>query len=75
MIDFIVSAVIIVIVGAAFTYIIRSGKNGIKCVGCPDAKNCSSLSPVGKIVPTCGCGSGACAGCSRHTDTKSNSAS
>ena len=49
-IDWIVIAVIAVIVGLVVWYIHRSKKNGIKCIGCPDAKTCS----------------GNCAGCSGH---------
>lgn len=44
MIDYVVGAIIVAVVGSALAYIIKSGKNGIKCVGCPDAKNCCSCS-------------------------------
>lgn len=70
MIDVVVSAIIVVIVGAALAYIIKSRKNGIKCVGCPDAKSCGSGGHTKAAVSSCGCG-GSCAGCSGcHTDVK-----
>lgn len=53
-IDWIVIAVIAVIVGLVVFYIRRSRKNGIKCIGCPDAKTCS----------------GNCAGCPGHCSGK-----
>lgn len=36
MTDFIVIAIIVVIVGLALRYIIRSRKRGVKCIGCPE---------------------------------------
>lgn len=69
MIDFVVGAIIVVIVGSALAYIIRSRKNGIKCIGCPDAKTCSS-SHTGNVVSSCGGNCGSCAGCGSHTNVK-----
>lgn len=40
-IDFIVIAVITLIVGGASYYIYRAKKSGRKCIGCPDSKTCS----------------------------------
>lgn len=68
MIDFVVGAILVVIVGSALAYIIKSRKNGIKCVGCPDAKSCHSCSHAGGTASG-GC-SGSCAGCGGHTDKK-----
>lgn len=70
MIDFIVVAILAVVLGSALAYMIRSRKNGITCIGCPDAKNCASLDHAGKTVSGCGHDCGACTGCSCHTDTK-----
>ncbi len=42
MIDLIIIAVIVVILACAITYIIKAKKSGIKCIGCPAAKQCSS---------------------------------
>lgn len=61
MIDVIVVAIIVVLVGSALAYIIKAKKNGIKCIGCPDAKSCSSGSHAGQTVS--GCGGGSCANC------------
>ena len=36
MIDIIVTAVIILIIGGATAYIIKAKKSGKKCIGCPD---------------------------------------
>ena len=51
--DLIVIAVIAAILGGAAWYIYKSKKNGVHCIGCPDAKTC----------PSKGC-SGKCSGCS-----------
>ena len=40
--DLIVIGVIILILGLVITYIIRAKKSGVKCIGCPMSKNCSS---------------------------------
>lgn len=50
--DYIVLALILVIIGGAALYIHRAKKKGIKCIGCPDGATCG-----GKC-------SGNCAGCS-----------
>ena len=39
-VDYVAIAAIVLIVGAAVFYIIRAGKRGEKCVGCPYAKQC-----------------------------------
>lgn len=48
-IDFVVIAVIALIVGGAVAYIIKAKKSGKKCIGCPDSCSCSK--------------SGGCSGC------------
>ena len=53
-VDFIVIAVIALVVGGALAYIIKAKKSGKKCIGCPDSSSCSSK--------TGGCSSG-CSGC------------
>ena len=40
--DWIVSAVIVLIIGAVIGYIINAKRKGVKCIGCPDSKNCSA---------------------------------
>ena len=42
MIDIIVGAVLVILVGAAIAYIIREKKKGVACVGCPAAGTCSA---------------------------------
>ena len=46
--NFLVIAIVILILGSAILYIRREKKKGIQCIGCPDSKTCS----------------GKCAGCS-----------
>lgn len=41
MADFIVAAVLLILVGAAVVYIIKAKKSGVKCVGCPDGGTCA----------------------------------
>ena len=48
--DIIVIAIVILVVGAAVAYIIREKKKGVKCIGCPHAKECASKNCSG------GCG-------------------
>lgn len=53
-VDYIVIAVVAVIVGLAAWYIYKAKKSGRKCIGCPDG-NCSSCSTCAGC--SCGCGS------------------
>ena len=39
--DYIVIAILLVIVGGAVAYIIKAKRSGQKCIGCPDSKTCS----------------------------------
>lgn len=39
-IDYIIIAVIAVVVGAAVAYIIKAKKSGKKCIGCPYSSEC-----------------------------------
>lgn len=56
MINLILVLILILIVGAAGTYIYRQKKKGVKCIGCPSGKDCGRQ--VGQ-----GCSS-TCASCS-----------
>lgn len=40
MTDWIVAAVLLVIIGGAVVYIIKQKKKGVNCIGCPMAGNC-----------------------------------
>ena len=41
-VDVIVVAVIVFVVGGAIAYIIKAKKSGKKCIGCPDGCSCNS---------------------------------
>lgn len=41
LVDYIAIAAILLIVGAAVFYIVRSKLRGEKCIGCPHSKQCS----------------------------------
>ena len=56
-IDIIIVAVIVAILGGAIFFLHRAKKKGIKCVGCPDSSTCSG---------SCGTCSGTCANCTEH---------
>ena len=38
--DLILIVIILLIVGAAVAYIVKAKKQGVKCIGCPHAKEC-----------------------------------
>ena len=40
--NYIIIAVLVVILGAAIGYIVKAKKRGEKCIGCPHAKTCNS---------------------------------
>lgn len=40
--NFIVIAILCVVIGCAVAYIIKEKKKGIKCIGCPNAEMCST---------------------------------
>ena len=52
-VDYIMIAVIVLIVGGAALYIYKAKKSGRKCIGCPDGSSCS-----GKCGGSCSCGCG-----------------
>ncbi|MFI3206046.1 MAG: FeoB-associated Cys-rich membrane protein [Clostridia bacterium] len=39
--DFIVIAIIVLILALAITYIVRQKKKGVQCIGCPMSGKCS----------------------------------
>ena len=41
MADFIVVAIVVVLLGAAVSYIIKEKKRGAVCIGCPHAGQCA----------------------------------
>ncbi|MBQ6949937.1 MAG: FeoB-associated Cys-rich membrane protein [Clostridia bacterium] len=42
MADFVIIAVLVVILGIAGGYLIKAKRNGQKCIGCPYSKTCSA---------------------------------
>ena len=48
--DFIVIAVLVLILGFAAWYVYKAGKSGTKCIGCPDGTCSGSCSGC-----SCGC--------------------
>ena len=42
MVDIIVIAVLLIIVGLAISYIRKEKKRGVRCIGCPAAATCPS---------------------------------
>lgn len=55
MANFIVIAVLLIIVGAAVSYIVKEKKRGAVCIGCPHAGTCAKKRE---------------GGCSCHNDTE-----
>ena len=55
-VDFIIIAVITLIVGGAVAYIIKAKKSGKKCIGCPDSDSCGK----GGCQGSCSTCSGKC---------------
>ena len=41
MVDFIIVAVLVIVIGTAVVYIRKAKKSGAKCIGCPSGGNCS----------------------------------
>lgn len=53
MVDIILMGIVILLVGLAVSYIVKSKKNGVKCIGCPSGGICSGRKDHGG---TCSCG-------------------
>ncbi len=54
--NFIIIAIVVLIVALAVTYIVKAKKKGVKCIGCPEGSKCS----------------GNCSGCSCGCDKSGN---
>lgn len=48
--DIIVIAIVVVILGLAIGYIVREKKKGVKCIGCPHAKECAAKNCSGSCA-------------------------
>ena len=53
MADFIVGAILVVLVGAAIRYIIKEKKKGTVCIGCPSAGTCGAKNRPGSTGCSC----------------------
>lgn len=56
--DYLVIAIIVIILGLAIFYIVRAKKSGNKCIGCPHSKTCAS-----KSVSSCCSSKNSCTCC------------
>lgn len=56
MVDFLIIAIVFIVLAVAIVHIIKEKKKGTRCIGCPAAGTCSQNHGEG--------------GCSCHTDTK-----
>jgi hypothetical protein len=53
--NFIIIAILVVIIGCAIAYIVKAKKKGIKCVGCPNAEICSRAQKENCNGCSCSC--------------------
>ena len=60
--NLILMAIILLILGAAVAYIVKAKKQGMKCIGCPNARTCGGRQ--GETDGSAGGCSGMCSGCS-----------
>lgn len=60
--NFIIIAVILVIVGLAGAYVYKAKKKGVKCVGCPDSGSCPHNSNDSQAKCSGSCSSCSCCG-------------
>ena len=40
MVDYIIGAILLLVLGVAVFYLVRAKRSGQKCIGCPYAKSC-----------------------------------
>lgn len=59
-VDYIVIAIIALIIGGAVAYIVKAKKSGKKCIGCPDSCSCNKNDSKDSSSAC----QGNCAGCS-----------
>lgn len=60
MTDLIIVIILLGLIGAAVTYIVKAKKSGVKCIGCPAGSQCAHKCSGGK------CGSGKEGDCHCH---------
>lgn len=61
MVNFIVIGILALIISAIIFYLVRQKKKGVKCIGCPYAKQCAT-----KNCGKCG------GGCTSRTENQGN---
>lgn len=54
MADIIVIGIVLIVLCAAISYIVKAKKSGAKCIGCPDGCACSGKNAGGSGC-SCGC--------------------
>lgn len=59
MANVIATLIIVLVLGGAIAYIVKSKKKGVKCIGCPDSGSCAHSQSV-HAAEGCGC---SCCGC------------
>ena len=59
--DYIILAILIVVISAIIIYLYRAKKNGQTCIGCPHSKQCAD-----KSNSACGGNCGSCNGCTSN---------
>lgn len=62
MANIVVILILIAIIGGATFYIRKAKKSGVKCIGCPSAKTCSSC----KDTADSDSNNGSCCSCGCH---------
>lgn len=65
MTDFMIIAIVLVIIGSAVLYIVKEKKRGVKCIGCPAGaecahshSGCSGCGGSSECKGDCGCQTG-----------------
>lgn len=53
MANIVVILILLAIIGGATFYIVKAKKSGVKCIGCPSAKTCSSCKCNSKSENSC----------------------
>ncbi|MGN1316654.1 MAG: hypothetical protein ACI4VW_06260 [Acutalibacteraceae bacterium] len=63
--NFIVAAVVILIIGGALGYVIKAKSRGVKCIGCPEGEKCGSKNKTSACSGNCSC----CGGCTPKNES------
>lgn len=55
MVDIIITAILVVMIGAAVRYLVKARQSGAPCIGCPAGCSCSQKSNGTSSACGCGC--------------------